>query len=74
MAVINETNGQYYAGQQILPNLSTVAPGDSLFINGGVWGFDTTPLSAFGLPYITTGNIATFTQTSSFSNFDIFIL
>ena len=74
MAVINETNGQYYAGQQILPNLSTVAPGDSLFINGGVWGFDTTPLSGFGLPYITTGNIATFTQTSSFSNFDIYYL
>jgi hypothetical protein len=70
MGLIKEHNGQYYAGQQILQRATTSA-GDSYFINGGVWGFDTTAISAFAEPVIAGAN-PRFTQVSSLSNFTIF--
>jgi len=72
MGLITEHNGQYYAGQQVLDKMSTANPGDSLFINGGVWGFDTTPTSAYDLPKIQTGINLLFTQVTSSSNFTIY--
>jgi hypothetical protein len=71
MGLIKENNGQYYSGQQILGRVIT-NPGDSYFINGGVWTFDTTPISAFAEPIITTGVNQEFTQVASISNFSIF--
>ena len=71
MGLIKEHNGQYYAGQQILDRATTSA-GDPYFINGGVWGFDTKPVSAFAEPIITSGSNQKFTQVSSISNFTIF--
>ncbi len=44
MALLTETNAQYYAGQQDLGVLSNV-PGNEITINA--WGFDTVAVSAF---------------------------
>ena len=60
MALLTETNAQYYAGQQDLGVLSNVA-GSNIIINA--WSFTTTAVSAFDA----TGN-----QISSISNYTLY--
>ena len=60
MALLTETNAQYYAGQQDLGVLSNVA-GSNILINN--WSFTTTAVSAFD---------ATGSQVSSVSNYTLY--
>ena len=74
--LINETNAQYYAGQQSVGFLSVNNAGQKLYIAGGVWSFDTKAKSAYSLPLIpqltSSGTANVFTQTDSVSNFELY--
>ena len=74
--LINETNAQYYAGQQPAGFLVAPTQGDNVYIEGGVWSFDTKAKSAYSLPLIPqlvpSGTANNFTQTDSVSNFELY--
>jgi hypothetical protein len=69
MGLINETNAQYYSGQQDLGAITNTIGSDLVLYN---WSFDTNPVSAFNLPKISSTPSITLTQVSSASNFNIY--
>ena len=70
MALLNETNAQYYSGQQVFPSVSGHPLGTDLTLSG--WSFNIDPVSAFGLPILGATPNRSLTQISSNSYFNIY--
>ena len=70
MALLTETNAQYYSGQQVFGFLSPGAVGLDITLTG--WSFDTEPISAFSTPIIGATPTRSLTQVASVSNFEVY--
>ena len=70
MALLNETNAQYYSGQQVFPSVSGHPLGTDLTLSG--WSFNIDPVSAYGLPIVGITPNRSLTQISSNSYFEVY--
>ena len=70
MSLLNETNAQYYSGQQVFPSVSGLALGSDLTLSG--WSFNIDPVSAYGLPVVGVTPNRSLTQISSNSYFEVY--